>query len=208
MNVFKSSPLQSATLNQENVPPPGNIMNSDLENEVVMDQKRQRSREYSCYVKSKRASTDGVTMSDVAESREHDIAMEVASLVPKIAQNCQLINNNEIIAAIQDLGASLHALRAQTNRIEDKLFNSSAHNDGDFIRPPMNIDGQPIPDNFPTTILALRLLNTNNGLVNCEQYYGVAVPAATVALRRAAIFRAYNVGLITTVSTVTTVRPV
>ena len=74
----------------------------------------------------------------------------------------------------------------------------------------MNVDGQPIPPYFPTTILALRQLNTTNGLVNCERYYGVPVPvpAATVALRRAAIFRAYNVGLITTVSTVTTVRPV
>ena len=187
-----------------------------------MTLKRQHSHEYFRNVKAKSTLTDNVSMSDVAESREYEIAAEVASLIPQIARNCLGINNLEIIAAIQVVGAQtadLRAqiqvvgaqtadLRAQMNRIEDKLFNSSAHSDGDSLRPPMNIGGQPIPDYFPRTILALRQLNTNNWLVNCEHYYGVAVPAATIAARRAVIFRAYNVGLITTLSTVTTVRPV
>ena len=92
------------------------------------------------------------------------------------------------------------------SRIEDKLLNSSAHSDNRTIRPPMNIGGQPIPDYFPRTILALRPLNTNNGLGDCEHYYGVDAPAPTVAARRAVIFRAYNVGVITVSSTETTVR--
>ena len=92
------------------------------------------------------------------------------------------------------------------NRIEDKLFNSSAHSDDDSIRPPMNIGGTPIPDDFPRTILALRHLNTNNGSQLCENYYVAGVLAPTVAARRAIIFRAYKVGLITTSSTVTTIR--
>ena len=69
-------------------------------------------------------------MSDVAESREYEIAAEVPSLIPQIARNCLGINNLEIIAAIQVVGAQTADLRAQMNRIEDKLFNSSAHSDG------------------------------------------------------------------------------
>ena len=78
---FKLAPLQSATLEAENVPPPENIMDSDLNNEEVMTLKRQRSHEYFRNVKAKSTLTDNVSMSDVAESREYEIAAEVASLV-------------------------------------------------------------------------------------------------------------------------------
>ena len=83
-----------------------------------------------------KSKTDNVSMSDVAERREYEIAAEVASLIPKFARNYLGINNLEIIAAIQVVGAQTADLRAQTadlhaqilaqmNRIEDKLFNST-----------------------------------------------------------------------------------
>ena len=95
----------------ENVPPPENIMDSDLNKEEVMNLKRQHSHEYSRNAKSK---TDNVSMSDVAERREYEIAAEVASLIPKFARNYLGINNLEIIAAIQVVGAQTADLRAQT----------------------------------------------------------------------------------------------
>ena len=50
--IFKLGPLQSATLEAENAPPPENIMDSDLNKEEVMTLKRQHSHEYLRNVKA------------------------------------------------------------------------------------------------------------------------------------------------------------
>ena len=191
--VVLSDTLQTELNQDENFPQPVNIMDADVASPDVMRAKRALNHEFSRRVKAK----SNATVEDIEKISDQDIAFGVASLIPNIARNIGAFNLQpliEMMTAMQiQMTTAFNQMTTRLDQIDDKLFNSSAHNDTDVIRPPSNNNGDLIPVALPRNVLSLRTLNSR-GCTACENYYNIIVPVgARLAARRSMIQRILNV---------------
>ena len=194
---FLPAPIQSVTLRDLGVAVPPSIMVNDLRNVVAMKTRRRSADEYLQNVKSKRKTSEVVTVEDVVEAERFLFGSSMAVIMPQVTSAVALLQNNEVLLAIQDLGTRIDN---RLDRIDTRLSNSSAYDPGDTIIPPKLGEVDP-PAAFPRTIQALTGLNDLDLLSRLEEYYTLPHRGALKArIRR--VLRAYGIGVtITTADT-------
>ena len=194
---FLPAPIQSVTLRDLGVAVPPSIMVNDLRNVVAMKTRRRSADEYLQNVKSKRKTSEVVTVEDVVEAERFLFGSSMAVIIPQVTSAVALLQNNEVLLAIQDLGTRIDN---RLDRIDTRLSNSSAYDPGDTIIPPKLGEVDP-PAAFPRTIQALTGLNDLDLLSRLEEYYTLPHRGALKArIRR--VLRAYGIGVtITTADT-------
>jgi len=209
---FLPAPIQSVTLRDLGVAVPPSIMVNDLRNVVAMKTRRRVADEYLQNVKSKRKTSEVVTVEDVVEAERFLFGSTMAVIMPQVTSAVALLqNNNEVLLAIQDLGTRidnrldridtrLDRIDTCLDRIDTHLSNSSAYDPTDTIIPPKSGEVDP-PAAFPRTIQALTGLNDLDLLSRLEEYYSLPHRGVLKArIRR--VLRAYGIGVtITTADT-------
>jgi len=202
---FLPAPIQSVTLRDLGVAVPPSIMVNDLRNVVAMKTWRRVADEYLQNVKSKRKTSEVVTVEDVVEAERFLFGSTLAVIMPQVTSAVALLqNNNEVLLAIQDLGTRidnrLDRIDTRLDRIDTRLSNSSAYDPRDTIIPPKSGEVDP-PAAFPRTIQALTGLNDLDLLSRLEEYYSLPHRGVLKArIRR--VLRAYGIGVtITTADT-------
>ena len=191
---FLPAPIQSATLRDLGVAVPPSIMVNDLRNVVAMKTWRRSADEYLQNVKSKRKTSEVVTVEDVVEAERFLFGSTLAVIMPQVTSAVALLqNNNEVLLAIQDLGTRLDRIDSRLDRIDTRLSNSSAYDPRDTIIPPKSGEVDP-PAAFPRTIQALTGLNDVGLLSRLEKYYSLPHRGVLKArIRR--VLRAYGIGV-------------
>lgn len=198
MAEFFALPAQSHALQQENLPPPANILVGDTAE--LLGAKRKAGKEYLAMVELKRNKFEvGVTLDDVMNASSYVTACTVAELLPKIAQSVP--QQQEILGAIQNLGTELRDELGQIRRDgvnnSKRSYNVTAVFDNDDIQTPLMYDQAgvliPAPAEVPATLGELRAL-AGASLAATVAY--LDLPAAgTADERRRKVKRAYGIGV-------------
>jgi len=169
---------------------------------VAMNTRRRSADEYLQNVKSKKKTSEVVTVEDVVEAERFLFGSTMAVIMPQVTTSAVALlqNNNEVLLAIQDLGTRLDRIDTCLDRIDTRLSNSSAYDPTDTIIPLKMGEVDP-PAAFPRTIEALTGLNDVGLLSRLEEYYSLSHRGVLKArIRR--VLRAYGIGVtITTADT-------
>jgi hypothetical protein len=116
-NVFKSTPVQSAGLQQESIQPPADINTADPP--PVLRLKRAAGSQYERSLKSAKSNSDArVQISDIEEARSYVSGCEVAILIPQISQAVQQVNDAQILVALNAIQQQLTVLRVVLSKID------------------------------------------------------------------------------------------
>ena len=195
---FLPSPIQSDSLRDLGVLVPPPIMVNDLMNVVAMKTRKREADEYLQNVRLKRKNTEDTNVEDIVEAERFLFGSTMAVIMPQVASSVALLQNNEILLAIQDLGTRLDnrldRIDDRLNGIDDRLSNSSAYDPEDTIIPPKIGDVDP-PALFPRTIQALTGLTDLRVLAQLETYYSLLPHPRALKDRIRRVLRAYGIGV-------------
>ena len=167
---------------------PGSILDTDISRNIGA--KRTATRAYTRAVKALSITNNSVTKDDLGHAKEYSIAVEVASLVPKISRKI-------VTASYADIVRQFNNINNKLDNMEVILSNSSATDNADTIIPPKNIDNDDEIASLPRTIAQLVTID-DPALALCEAFYGLEAPnGATLQARRRALRRKYGVVMVT-----------